>query len=40
MQLIHGYVHDPGAAMLGSDGGHAGIFSNATDLASIAAKYF
>jgi len=34
-QLIHGYVHDPGAAMLGGVGGHAGIFSNATDLASI-----
>ncbi len=34
-QVIHGYVHDPGAAMLGGVGGHAGIFSNATDLASI-----
>ena len=34
-QLIHGYVHDPGAAMLGGVGGHAGIFSNAADLASI-----
>ncbi len=34
-QLIHGYVHDPGAAMLGGVAGHAGIFSNATDLASI-----
>jgi beta-glucosidase-like glycosyl hydrolase/CubicO group peptidase (beta-lactamase class C family) len=34
-QLIHGYVHDPGAAMLGGVGGHAGLFSNATDLASI-----
>ena len=34
-QLIHGYVHDPGAAMLGGVGGHAGIFSNTTDLASI-----
>jgi beta-N-acetylhexosaminidase len=34
-QLIHGHVHDPGAAMLGGVGGHAGIFSNATDLASI-----
>ena len=34
-QLVHGYVHDPGAAMLGGVGGHAGIFSNATDLASI-----
>ena len=34
-QLIHGYVHDPGAAMLGGVAGHAGFFSNATDLASI-----
>lgn len=34
-QLIHGFVHDPGAAMLGGVGGHAGLFSNATDLASI-----
>ena len=32
-QLIHGYVHDPGAAMLGGAGGHAGLFSNALDLA-------
>jgi beta-glucosidase-like glycosyl hydrolase/CubicO group peptidase (beta-lactamase class C family) len=34
-QLVHGYVHDPGAAMLGGIGGHAGLFSNATDLASL-----
>ena len=34
-QLIHGYVHDPGAAMLGGVAGHAGLFSNAADLASI-----
>lgn len=33
--LIHGYVHDPGAAMLGGVSGHAGLFSNATDLAVI-----
>lgn len=32
-QLIHGYVHDQGAAMLGGVGGHAGLFSNANDLA-------
>ncbi len=32
-QLIHGYVHDPGAAMLGGVAGHAGLFSNANDLA-------
>ena len=34
-QLIHGYVHDPGAAMIGGVGGHAGLFSNAGDLASM-----
>ncbi len=32
-QLVHGYVHDPGAAMLGGIAGHAGLFSNATELA-------
>ncbi len=31
--LIRGNVHDQGAAMLGGVGGHAGIFSNAHDLA-------
>lgn len=34
-QLIHGYVHDPGAAMMGGVAGHAGLFSNATDLAAL-----
>jgi len=34
-QLVHGYVHDPGAAMQGGIGGHAGVFSNAEDLATI-----
>jgi CubicO group peptidase (beta-lactamase class C family) len=34
-QLVHGYVHDQGAAMMGGVGGHAGLFSNATDLASV-----
>jgi beta-glucosidase-like glycosyl hydrolase/CubicO group peptidase (beta-lactamase class C family) len=34
-QLIVGYVHDQGAAMLGGVGGHAGLFSNANDLAII-----
>lgn len=34
-QVIHGYVHDQGAAMLGGIGGHAGLFSNATELATI-----
>ncbi len=32
-QIVHGYVHDPGAAMLGGVAGHAGLFSNANDLA-------
>ncbi len=32
-QLIHGYVHDPGAAMFGGVAGHAGLFSNAYDMA-------
>ncbi len=34
-QLVHGDVHDPGAAMNGGVGGHAGLFSNANDLAKI-----
>ncbi len=34
-QLIQGDVHDPGAAMLGGVGGHAGLFSNAEDLAAV-----
>lgn len=34
-QLIHGYVHDQGAAMVGGVGGHAGLFSNAGDLATL-----
>ena len=32
-QQIHGDVHDPGTAMMGGVGGHAGVFSNAIDLA-------
>ncbi len=34
-QTILGHVHDMGAAMLGGVGGHAGLFSNAQDLAVI-----
>ena len=34
-QLLQGYVHDQGAALLGGVGGHAGLFCNATDLTSI-----
>ncbi len=32
-QLLKGDVHDPGAAMLGGVSGHAGLFSNAYDMA-------
>lgn len=32
---LWGYVHDPGAAMFGNVAGHAGLFSNATDLAKL-----
>ncbi len=35
MQQIRGYVHDPGAAMMGGVSGHAGLFSNASDIASL-----
>jgi CubicO group peptidase (beta-lactamase class C family) len=38
-QIIRGYVHDPGAAMLGGVAGHAGIFSNANDLAKMMQLY-
>ena len=31
-QKIHGYVHDPSAALLGGVAGNAGLFSNAEDL--------
>ncbi len=32
-QLVHGYVHDPVAALYGGVAGHAGLFGNAEDLA-------
>ena len=32
---IQGDVHDPGAAMKGGVAGHAGLFSNANDLAMV-----
>ena len=38
-QLLHGHVHDMGAAMLGGVGGHAGLFSNANDVAKIMQMY-
>lgn len=34
-QLLQGNVHDEGAAMLGGIGGHAGLFSNANDIAKM-----
>lgn len=33
--LLWGYVHDQGAALAGGVAGHAGLFSNSTDLATI-----
>lgn len=38
-QLIHGYVHDPGAAMLGGVSGHAGLFGSANDLGKMMQMY-
>ena len=38
-QIIDGYVHDMGAAMQGGIGGHAGLFSNANDLAKMMQMY-
>ena len=38
-QEIHGYVHDMGAAMQNGVGGHAGVFSNANDIAKIMQMY-
>ncbi|TDI75341.1 MAG: beta-N-acetylglucosaminidase [Bacteroidetes bacterium] len=39
MQKVHGYVHDQGAAMLGGVCGHAGLFSNANDVAKMMQMY-
>ncbi|MDP3359633.1 MAG: glycoside hydrolase family 3 N-terminal domain-containing protein [Lutibacter sp.] len=38
-KLVQGDVHDMGAAMQGGIGGHAGIFSNANDIAKIMQMY-
>jgi CubicO group peptidase (beta-lactamase class C family) len=38
-QKVQGYVHDMGAAMQGGVGGHAGLFSNAGDVAKIMQMY-
>lgn len=34
-ELIHGTVHDEGASVMGGIAGHAGLFSNASDLAKM-----
>jgi beta-N-acetylhexosaminidase len=38
-QLLHGTVHDEGAAMLGGISGHAGLFANANDLMKLMELY-
>jgi beta-N-acetylhexosaminidase len=34
-RLVRGFVHDPGAAMFGGVSGHAGLFSNAYEIAML-----
>ena len=34
-QIVQGYVHDPGAALMGGVAGHAGLFGNALDVARL-----
>jgi beta-glucosidase-like glycosyl hydrolase/CubicO group peptidase (beta-lactamase class C family) len=38
-QLLHGTVHDEGAAMLGGVSGNAGLFANSNDVAKIMQMY-
>jgi len=38
-QLLHGYVHDQGAAMFGGVNGNAGLFSNSNDVAKMMQMY-
>ncbi|MCS6980167.1 MAG: serine hydrolase [Flavobacteriales bacterium] len=38
-QLLRGWVHDEGAALCGGVAGHAGVFSNAVDLAKVMQMY-
>lgn len=38
-EVVHGYVHDMGAAMQGGVGGHAGLFTNTNDIAKIMQMY-
>lgn len=37
--LVHGYVHDEGAALMGGISGHAGLFGSSLDLAKILQMY-
>ncbi len=38
-EIVHGFVHDQGAAMFGGIGGHAGLFANANDVTKIMQMY-
>ncbi|WP_158069565.1 serine hydrolase domain-containing protein, partial [Moorena bouillonii] len=38
-ELVHGYVHDEAAAMMGGVSGNSGLFSNANDLAKLMQMY-
>ncbi|PBQ30745.1 hypothetical protein CNR22_02800 [Sphingobacteriaceae bacterium] len=38
-QILQGYVHDPGAAMMGGVAGHAGLFGSAMDVAKVMQLY-
>ncbi len=38
-QLLHGYVHDEGAAMMGGVSGNAGLFANSNDVAKMMQMY-
>jgi len=38
-QLLHGYVHDQGAAMFGGVNGNAGLFSDSNDIAKMMQMY-
>lgn len=38
-QIVQGFVHDPGAALLGGVAGHAGLFGNALDVAKLMQLY-
>lgn len=38
-QIVQGYVHDQGAALMGGVAGHAGLFGNALDVAKLMQMY-